>query len=255
MKRVQDFKVAGHRWLSDNSFLIEFRSEESIPPILPGNFAEIKVPGNHGVFLRRPFSIYDADTIYNTLTFFVKVIGKGTAGLGHLRQGETVNILYPLGNHFTVSNEGPVLIVGGGSGIAPFLLLGKALQEKGVPATYLIGGRTSADVYLTEEFGRYGNVLTTTEDGSAGVKGMVTDHPVFLEEGFPYRKIYTCGPDPMMKAVAALARGKAAGCEASLENTMACGFGACLCCVTDTTTGKRCVCTDGPVFNIKELLW
>lgn len=255
MKIVRDFKVAGYTWLNESNFLIEFQSADDLPPIHPGNFAEIQVPGNPNVFLRRPFSIYDADLTYNTLTFYVKVIGEGTATLGRLRQGEMVNIIFPLGNKFGTDTTGPVLIVGGGSGIAPFLLLGKELKAKSIPATFLIGGRTSGDVHLTDVFSSYGDIMVTTEDGSREIKGLVTHHPVFRDKDFPYTKIYACGPDPMMKAIAHLAKQRGVECEVSLENTMACGFGACLCCVVETTTGNRCVCTDGPVFNIKELAW
>ncbi len=255
MKLVRDFKVAGYKWLNESNFIIELQSAEDLPPIHPGNFAEIQVPGNPNVFLRRPFSIYDCDLTYNTLSFYVKIIGEGTATLGKLKQGDTVNLIFPLGNKFDTETEGPVLIIGGGSGIAPFLLLGKELKEKGIPMTFLVGGRTSGDVHLTDVFGQYGDILITTEDGSQGTKGMVTHHPVIQEESFPFKKIFTCGPDPMMKAIAEIAKQKSVECEASLENTMACGFGACLCCVVETTTGNRCVCTDGPVFNIKELAW
>jgi len=103
------------------------------------------------------------------------------------------------------------------------------------------------------EFERFGNVYTTTEDGSHGEKGFVTQHSLLKASNFDY--IFTCGPTPMMKAVAAYATQTKAFCEVSLENTMACGFGACLCCVTDTTEGHLCVCTEGPVFNITKLKW
>ena len=146
------------------------------------------------------------------------------------------------------------MIVGGGSGIAPFILLGRELKNKNVNITFLFGARTREEIVLTQEFAKYGNVVATTEDGSEGEKGLVTQHSVFSDE-FPFDKIYTCGPDPMMKAVAKIAEKKNINCEASLENMMACGFGACLCCVTETTSGNVCVCTEGPVFNTSVLKW
>ena len=148
-----------------------------------------------------------------------------------------------------------VLIIGGGSGVAPFLLLGKKLKELGTKMTFLIGGRSAKDILLTDRLAAYGDVLITTEDGSKGETGMVTDHSIIGGRLNDFDKIYTCGPDAMMKAIAKLARDNKIDCEASLENMMACGFGACLCCVVDTTQGNLCVCTEGPVFNILDLAW
>ncbi|MFO8129390.1 MAG: dihydroorotate dehydrogenase electron transfer subunit [Bacteroidales bacterium] len=256
MKRIQDFKVAGYTWLNRDSYLIELESEQDLPGIAPGNFAEIKVPGNPGVFLRRPFSIFDVDYDYRVLSIFIKIIGEGTRALGSLNQGQPVSLIYPLGNTFSIPEKGPVLIIAGGSGMAPFLLLGKKLKERSVNATYLLGGRTSEDLHMIETFSDYGQVFASTEDGSAGTQGVVTDHEVLKDKTLPFRMIYTCGPDPMMKAVARLARQRNIPCEASLEHMMACGFGACLCCVTETAEGKNvCVCTEGPVFNVKNLAW
>jgi len=133
-------------------------------------------------------------------------------------------------------------------------MLGRKHKEEGNEVTFLLGGRTSNDIHITEEFKQYGKVLITTEDGSLGEKGRVTDHSIFQNIQY-FTHIFTCGPDPMMKALGKIAQANDIECEISLENTMACGFGACLCCVTETTTGNRCVCTDGPVFNVNELKW
>ena len=133
-------------------------------------------------------------------------------------------------------------------------MLASKLKKENTSVTFLIGARSQGDVFLTEEFSKFGNVLVTTEDGSLGEKGLVTQHSVF-SGSFPFEQIYTCGPDPMMKAIAKIANEKNISCEASIENMMACGIGACLCCVTPTVNGNQCVCTEGPVFNTKELLW
>ncbi len=255
MKRVEDFTVLKVRWLNYSSFIIELQAPDGLPDIRAGHFAELQVSNSPIVFLRRPFSFLDADAQSGKVSFFIKVIGEGTRLLGSSRVGDKISIIYPLGNSFRVPQSGPVLIVGGGSGIAPFILLGRALHEKGIPVTFLFGGRTAEDIVLREEFGRYGPVLMTTEDGSAGEKGLVTQHSVFSGDPFPFTHLAVCGPDPMMKAVAAIARQKNVSCEVSLENTMACGFGACLCCITETVNGNKCVCTEGPVFNINDLKW
>jgi len=255
MKRIEDFIVNKLTWLNDDNYLIEIRSSQPLPEILPGNFAEIRVDHSNEVFLRRPFSIYDVDHNDGTITFYIKAIGKGTRILGNLKKGESINVIYPLGNSFNLVNQKQVLIIGGGSGLAPFLLLGKKLKELGTKMTFLIGGRSDKDILLTDQLADYGDVLVTTEDGSKGETGMVTDHSIIAGRLNDFDKIYTCGPDAMMKAIAKLARDNKIDCEASLENMMACGFGACLCCVVDTTQGNLCVCTEGPVFNILDLAW
>lgn len=255
MKRVEDFIVLNHKWLNYKTFIIELESSEKLPEIKPGGFAEIAINNSPKVFLRRPFSFFDYNPTANTLSFFVKVIGEGTRLLGELKKGDVVNLMYPLGNSFSIPQSGHVLVVGGGSGVAPFILYGKALQKQGIKATFLFGARNADEILLTDQFRNYGEVLVTTEDGSMGEKGLVTGHSIFREEKLPFDFIVTCGPDPMMKAVAKIAKERGITCEASLENTMACGFGACLCCITPTTKGNLCVCTDGPVFNVNELKW
>lgn len=254
MKKVQDFKVKSYKWLNDSSYVITLQSESELETILPGNFAEVEVPDATDVFLRRPLSVLDVDPGQRTLSFYIKIIGKGTRRLGAYNEGDKINIIYPLGNSFVANGHKHVLIVGGGSGIAPFILLARELRQKNVNITFLFGARTAKEIVLTEEFGKYGEILVTTEDGSLGEKGLVTQHSVFSGD-LSFDKIYTCGPDPMMKAVAKIAQGKGISCDVSLENMMACGFGACLCCITETTTGNKCVCTEGPVFNVNDLTW
>jgi dihydroorotate dehydrogenase electron transfer subunit len=189
------------------------------------------------------------------ISFFIKAIGKGTRMLGTLEAGNTVNVIHPLGNAFSIPENKKVLITGGGSGIAPFIMLGRELKAKGNELVILTGGRTAEDILFSEEFKAYGEVHCTTEDGSLGEKGLLTQHSIFTRAGLNFDMIYTCGPDGMMKAVANIAREKGIPCEASLENLMACGFGACLCCIQETHQGNKCVCTEGPVFNINELKW
>lgn len=255
MKRIQDCTVSETIWLNDNSYLLELNVPDEIPVIAPGQFAEIRIDNSPDIFLRRPFSFLDVDYKKRKLVFYIKRIGKGTRLLGELQPGNPINIIYPLGNHFHIPERGNVLIVAGGSGIAPFILLGKELQKRNVSMTFLLGGRERRDILLTDRFSQYGEIMVTTEDGSMGEKGMVTDHPVFTMDPFPFTMIYACGPEPMMKAVAGLSCRKGVSCEVSLENLMACGFGVCLCCIVETTEGNLCVCTEGPVFNTNRLKW
>ena len=176
-----------------------------------------------------------------------------------LKSGDTVNCLLPLGNGFTLPSKDhykgakKVLLVGGGVGVAPLLWQGLTLKKAGLEPTFLLGARSSTDLLELDLFKKVGPVYITTEDDSVGEKGFVTNHTILQREQFDL--IQTCGPKPMMKAVASYARDNQIPCEASLENMMACGLGACLCCVEKTTEGNLRVCQDGPVFNISKLLW
>ncbi len=255
MKRIEDLTVKEVRWLNSSSYVLVLKGSDAVPDISPGNFAEIRVDGHPDVFLRRPFSYLDYDADEKTVSFFVKAIGKGTRKLGTLAKGDVVNLIHPLGNAFSIPEAKKVLITGGGSGIAPFIILGRELKKKNNHIHILTGGRTAEDILFTEEFSGYGEVFCTTEDGSLGEKGLLTQHSIFNGRDFDYDMIYTCGPEGMMRAVARLAHERQVECEASLENLMACGFGVCLCCIQETTRGNLCVCTEGPVFNIKELKW
>ncbi|MDE7426402.1 MAG: dihydroorotate dehydrogenase electron transfer subunit [Muribaculaceae bacterium] len=230
-------------------------SPSELPECTPGQFVQVQIP-DHDTFLRRPISICDVDPQEGTLTLLVRDAGRGTRNLCHLSAGQTLNLVLPLGHGFSVP-ENPdssyhPLLVGGGVGVAPLLYLARAINARGVRPDVILGARSAADVLLKEEFERVAHVFITTNDGSEGVHGLVTDHPAFKEE---HSVIYCCGPTPMMKAVAAYARAHAVPCFVSLENMMACGLGACLCCVEKTVDGHLCVCTHGPVFDINALTW
>lgn len=248
-KQVTDFTIVGKKIFNEMYFSLTLKHPDKIGEIEAGQFVEVEVPGNKQVTLRRPISIHDVDTDNNTLTMLIQVVGKGTRTLATLEVGDTLNLVYPLGHGFSLEGE-RVLLVGGGAGIAPLLHLSKCLKEKGITPTILLGGRTAALIPVKKEFEPYGKVCFATEDGSLGEKGMVTQHTMFAAD---YDHIYTCGPTPMMKAVARHAMQNGIECEVSLENMMACGIGACLCCVVDSDEGHKCVCKDGPVFNAKKL--
>lgn len=235
---------------------------QTLPDILPGQFAEIRVDNSPTTFLRRPISINFVDRERGEVWFLIQLVGDGTRHLGQARQGDVINLVMPLGHGFTMPEPGEgkkhdnhqFLLVGGGVGTAPLLYLGSCLAAQGHQATFLLGARSADDLMQLDLFARYGRVYITTEDGTRGERGYVTQHSLLSTERFSH--IYTCGPKPMMMAVARYAKEQGIPCEVSLENTMACGVGACLCCVENTRTqGHVCVCKDGPVFNINELLW
>lgn len=255
-KQITDFSIVENKRLdSRNVLLILTPVSGSLPETQPGQFAEIKVEHSPATLLRRPISIHYADPHRHMLWLLIQEIGAGTCTLGSLKPGETVNLILPLGNSFTCpeSADEKVLLIGGGVGVAPLFYLGHRLREKGYEPEFLLGARTADAILQLDLFRTLGKVHIATEDGSLGEKGLVTAHSALRTP--EYNRFYTCGPKPMMKAVAALARQAGIICEVSLENTMACGFGACLCCVEETTKGNRCVCKEGPVFNINQLKW
>lgn len=251
-KLVQDFEVLHKEELNKDNFVLEIKAFEALPDIKPGQFVNVLVENANNTFLRRPLSIHFVDFDKNTIKLYIKRIGEGTNKLGELEVGDKINLIYPLGNQYSVPKNSKTLLVGGGCGVAPLLYLAKHLKEAGNDVTTVLGIRSANDAIELDQYNKYGRVFITTEDGTMGEKGYPTQHSV-LNESFDYS--FTCGPDPMMKAVAAYSKSKNIPCEVSLENTMACGIGACLCCVTDTKRGNICTCTEGPVFNINELKW
>ena len=254
-KYLLDLTVKSVERIHERYVLIKLTDEQPLPEMLPGQFVEIRVDGSPATFLRRPISINFVDTEANELWLLVAAVGDGTRRLAALKAGEKLNCLLPLGNGFTMpqKREEKILLVGGGVGVAPLLYMGAQMALTGCEPTFLLGARTAKDLLMLDVFRKYGRVCVTTEDGSEGEKGFVTNHSLLQKEQFD--RIATCGPTPMMKAVARYARQANTECEASLENLMACGLGACLCCVEKTTDGNLCVCKDGPVFNIRRLLW
>lgn len=254
--QVLDFIVRSNETLNDQNHLIKVApaGNEVLPEMQPGQFVQILVDNSPHVFLRRPISINFVDKEKNEIWLLIQKVGEGTEKICAIPGGGTMNLIYPLGNSFTIpERKGKYLLVGGGVGTAPMLFLGKEMKERGIDPEFLLGGRSSKDILQRSDFERYGTLHCTTEDGSLGEKGYVTHHSVLKEKKYDY--IYTCGPKPMMVAVAKYAHDHGIECEASLENLMACGFGACLCCVEKTVRGNICACTEGPVFNINQLTW
>ena len=255
MKKVLvDLVVKEVQQVNANCVLLVMASETPFPEVRPGQFAELRIDQTPTVVLRRPISVHSFNAEKNEIGFLVQIVGDGTKWLGSLKAGDKVNTLLPLGNGFTMPAEPgkKYLLVGGGVGSAPLYYLAEELKRGGHEFTILIGARSAKDLYCREAYEALGRVEYTTEDGSLGEKGYVTNHSLLAEK---YVYIYTCGPKPMMMAVARYARENSIACEVSLENKMACGLGACLCCVEDTKEGHKCVCTDGPVFSIDELKW
>jgi len=253
-KRIEDCKVIGNKRLTNDFFVLELSGNDKFPDFRPGQFAQVRIDGSRETFLRRPFSIHDVDYEKNTFKLLIQIAGKGTETLSKLRNGDVLNLIYPLGNSFGLPEKNKkILLVGGGCGIAPLLFLGKYLKSNGYVPDILLGFRNTERIIEFEEYNKVGKVFLTTEDGSKGEKGFAINHSIFSTDR--YDRIYCCGPDPMMRAIAGYCKKNNITCEVSLENLMACGIGACLCCIVDTVKGNLCTCIDGPVFNITDLKW
>lgn len=254
-KYILDLTVREAQRLGSQFVLLRLTSENPLPEMLPGQFVEVRVDATPSVLLRRPISIHYFDKDSNELGLLVQLVGDGTRWMATLKAGDLLNVVLPLGNGFTLPADKAVrpLLVGGGVGVAPLLYLGMKLREMGITPTFLLGSRTENELMQLAEFEKYGPVYVTTENGAVGEQGYVTQHSVLTREQFG--QVYTCGPKPMMVAVARWAKRAGVPCEVSLENKMACGVGACLCCVEDTKEGNVCVCKEGPVFSIDKLSW
>lgn len=255
-KSIIDFRVVRNVSLSPVYSLLKLTPADGsmVPECSPGQFVQVAVDASKTTFLRRPISICNVDRNENELWLLVRLAGEGTAAMLGLTAGDIVNIIMPLGTGFTIPSVGgrSLLLIGGGVGVAPLLMLGKQLRAAGHTPCFLLGARTESDLLLIDEFRQVGETFISTDNGSAGERGVVTLNSALNRH---WDMIYCCGPAPMMKAVARKAREIGSECEVSLENMMACGLGACLCCVEKTVKGNVCVCTEGPVFNINELTW
>lgn len=255
-KFVQNFFVLQNIALNTTNHLIKLKTEKSLPEIKPGQFVNIEIKYTDEIFLRRPFSVFEVDYNENIVSIIVKILGRGSKKLTEIKPGDELSIIYPLGNGFTKPEQtDKALMIGGGSGVAPMLFLAKESGLEKSKVDIILGAKTKDDHINVPEYKNFASLNYASEDGSLGEKGFVTQHSLFVNNLASYNKIYACGPDGMMKAIAKVAKEKNIFCEVSLENLMACGFGVCLCCIEPTVNGNLCVCTDGPVFNINNLKW
>jgi dihydroorotate dehydrogenase electron transfer subunit len=238
-----NFAIIDNIALTDNVYKMTLQGDTSAI-IAPGQFVNIKLDG---LFLRRPISVCDVAEI--RLTIIYKAVGKGTAQMAQMKAG-TLDVLTGLGNGYDLSLSGdhPVLL-GGGVGVPPMYLLAKKLLADGKKVSVILGFNTKSEVFYEKEFLALGaDVTVTTVDGSYGLKGFVTDALNKME----YTYFYTCGPEPMLKAV--YRASKTSG-QMSFEKRMGCGFGACMGCSCKTITGYKRICKEGPVMKKEEILW
>ncbi|MDR0971497.1 MAG: dihydroorotate dehydrogenase electron transfer subunit [Bacteroidales bacterium] len=250
MKYCKDFIVVGKEMIRSDLFILKLQyQEEVLPEIKPGQFVEILIKDKKDVLLRRPISIHDVSKENNQISLVIQIVGKGTEELSKIEMGNSLNLIFPLGNGFSLIGN-KVLLIGGGVGAAPLLYLARCLKEKGTAFNTLIGSRDTIQLFNKDKFSDLGPLHIATENGSCGFKGLVTEHPI-MEEDFD--AVYCCGPTIMMQKVASIMEKRNIPCFVSLEHKMACGFGVCLCCVVDTDTGNKRTCINGPVFLSSEL--
>ena len=237
------FSIVSNTPLTDSVYKMVLSGDTSAITA-PGQFVNIQLTGK---FLRRPISVCDYDA--QTLTIVYKVVGKGTEQMASMTAGETLDILTGVGNGYDLAPAGdrPVLL-GGGVGVPPLYHLAKRLLALGKEVTVVLGFNTASEIFYEKEFQALGcKVFVTTVDGSYGKKGFVTDA---LPEDYTY--FYTCGPEPMLKAVY---RTTNTSGQMSFEQRMGCGFGACMGCSCKTLTGNKRICKEGPVMRKEEILW
>ncbi len=251
-------KVLEHKDIGAGYRYLALEAPEIVKTAMPGQFVHVKVPGLEASALRRPFSIFNAEGA--TLELLYKVVGRGTAAMAPLAVGETVNILGPLGHGFPTKADGVPLLVGGGFGVAPLYFLARKLKAAGLQPKLFVGGRTKADLLALDRFAELGvEVVPATNDGSAGVQGLVTDplddEMIRLKSEGRAFELFACGPDPMLKAVAWRATGSKSKGWISMDRHMICGVGACYACIQKTVRGNSRCCIEGPIFAAADLVW
>ena len=255
MGKIQDiYKVVSNEKVCPKFFRLCIDAEPILKKIQPGQFIHIRVRDDFEPFFRRPFSVYRA---LKYVEILYEAIGPGTKILSKKTKGDRIDVLGPVGTPFQMPSQGikQVVMVAGGIGIAPFLILSDVLKKRKLDLVLLYGGRTGGHIYPMKEFKQNGcRVFVATDDGSVGVKGRVTD--LFSKiKVFSKTMIYTRGPNPMMAAVGRFAKKHRLRGQAACEEVMACALGACLGCSIKTTGGYKTVCYDGPVFDIQEVIF
>ena len=242
--RESIFKIIDNTPLTQTVYKMKLQGDVS-DITSSGQFVNIKLDG---LYLRRPISVCDSEG--DVLTLIYKVVGKGTEQMAKMSAGEELNILTGLGNGYDITLAGDKpLLLGGGVGVPPLYMLCKKLIAEGKKVSVVLGFNTKDEVFCEEDFKALGaDVFVTTVDGSYGIKGFVTD----AMKGIDYSYFYTCGPEPMLKAIF---KASATSGQFSFEERMGCGFGACMGCSCKTVTGYKRICKDGPVLKKEEILW
>ena len=255
-------KIIRHERIARDFYKMRLGSVYMAKNSEPGQFVEIKCSKEHGVLLRRPLGVHRI--LNDGIEVLYEIVGKGTELLSRKKQGEALDIIGPLGNGFFVqraaySVQRTAVLVAGGVGVAPFVALAENLRKNKHDVIAIIGAKTKSHILCADEFKSLGcKVKISTEDGSLGKRGLITEQLPKLLSTIDYRlsTIYACGPYPMLKAVGRIAGSSGIPCQVSMEERMACGVGVCLGCpVKVKIGGYKMICKDGPVFDAKEIAW
>ena len=276
MKQL-DCEILENKKISADFYRMRIGSSYLAANIAPGQFIEVRTSDSFEPFLRRPFSAHRI--LNSSVELLYEVVGKSTKEISSKKAGERLDVIGPLGNGFKINKSqshkvtrsqvrnGRAILIAGGVGVAPLLALAEELaysverigHRKKIKTYVLIGAKSKSHILCESDFKKIGcEVLVSTEDGSKGKRGLITDvlKDLIYAKRYPLNAtIYTCGPVGMLKAVARIAKDKEAHCQVSLEERMACGVGVCLGCPVKTVSGYKMVCKDGPVFNAEEIKW
>lgn len=291
---LESCTIVAHTHCADTSLgELSLKAPVCASKVLPGQFVHLAMPGLEAHLLRRPFSVYRACAQEGIITLLYQVVGEGTKHIRTLSPGTELDLIGPVGTSWQPGAAKRCLLVGGGVGAAPLYLLAEDLVAQNVSVDMVLGAATAAmlscerafiellssnekaqggeqvnsskQVYPATDEGEFvpsselslgsTHLYTCTDDGSKGFKGFAPARAAELMSTHNYDYIASCGPEPMQKAVAELAASAGVRCQVSLERRMACGIGACLSCVVDTTRGKKRACVDGPVFDAQEVVW
>ena len=240
--KQQILKITENIRVAENVYKMVLEDPE-LEEMKPGQFVNIRLDG---LYLRRPISVCESEA--GSLTIIYKAVGKGTEQMSRMKEREKLDVLTGLGNGYDLTKAGDrPLLLGGGVGVPPLVMLARKLREQGKDVTAVLGFNTMEEVFGQAAFENMGvNTIVTTADGTFGTKGFVTDA---MPEDYSY--FYTCGPEPMLKAV--YRKTKTSG-QFSFEERMGCGFGACMGCSCKTITGNKRICREGPVLEKEEIL-
>lgn len=256
MEKIQDiYRVVENKKLCERFWRLSFDADRIRETVLPGQFVHIRVEDSLEPFFRRPFSVYRAKKY---VEIFYEVVGPGTRKLSEKKPGDPLDVLGPVGTPFILPSENirHVVMIAGGIGVAPFLIMTDHLRKRGLRMSLLYGGRTAGHVYDMSVFEDNNcEVMVATDDGEVGHHGLVTDLLEQLEPSPDSSVIYTCGPHAMMRAVQKLAVERGIPGQAACEEVMACALGACLGCSIPTIHGYKTVCYDGPCFDLREIIF
>jgi dihydroorotate dehydrogenase electron transfer subunit len=252
-----DAKVLKNIRIADSFYYLEMTWDHDTP-VVPGHFLTLRITDDTTPLLRRPFAFSGFDPVSSTSSIIYQKRGRGTELLTAKLQGDTINLIGPLGTPFSYPSEGskPILVVGG-IGVGPMLFLASELKRKQLPFSFIFGCRTKSFIPDLDAF-RVIDPVICTDDGSSGFKGTTADYLKTVESSIQNTDtVYCCGPHPMLKACHELALRTGSSCEVSVEQIMACGVGACMGCVVKTVAepGYARACKEGPVFDSKALIW